>query len=137
MKRYTPKVVSKWIAAVNLIGKARLPKPFPGKAPTRIMLNAIDGKRHFEYIGKPSREIKHAYDTFTMKPVSSMDSSAVYAEFDRKGLITLSLMQLGRLPSRQTNNELWAHYHPEIVVEHLPNWLRYKFKVVGSKYKLA
>lgn len=137
MKRYTPKVVSKWIAAVNLMGKARPPKPFPGKAPTRIMLRVVDGRRHFEYIGKPSREMKRAYDTFAQKPVHSMDSFAVYAEFDRSGLITLSKMSIGGMPVRQTNVELWAHYHPEIMVEHLPNWLRYKFKVVGGKYKLA
>jgi hypothetical protein len=137
MKRYTPKVVSKWIAAVNFMGKSRPPKPFPGKAPTRIMLSAIDGKRFFQYIGKPSREIKRAYDTFAEKPVCSMDSLGVYVEFDRGGLITISKMGAGRIPTRQTNMELWAYYHPEIMVENLPNWLRYKFRVVGSKYKLA
>lgn len=137
MKRYTPKIVSKWIAAANLVSKHRPAKPFPGQAPTRIMLRTIAGKRTFEYIGKPSRDVYRAYVNFCDKPYKGIDFHTVYVEFDRSGIVTFSHLNNGNVPKRSTNMELWAHYHPEIVVENLPNWLRYSYKVVKSTYKLA
>lgn len=136
MKRYTSKVVSKWIAAENFIGKVRKAKPFPGKAPTRIMLSASSGNRSFMYLGKPSREAKRAFDNFVDRPCLP-ESFMMYVEFDRGGIISFTRMQDGRLPHRTTNNILWAHYHQEVMAENLPTWLRFPYVVKDKTYRLA
>jgi hypothetical protein len=137
LKRFTSRVVSKWITAANLIRKVRQPKPFPGKAPTRIMLNAITSKRSFAYIGKPSHTAYVEFTKFINKPVVDDNNYIVYVEFDRGGIITYS--KSGMYPAkRQTNETLWQYYHPDLFAENWPNWLRYPYKVmVDGHYKIV
>jgi hypothetical protein len=138
LKQYTPKLVSKWIKAKNLIGVNRPPKPFPGKAPTRIMLNAIINKKSFSYFGKPSRPILLAFHKFINIPFRMpVRAYNIYAEFDKSGLIVLAKNQVGLLPELKYNEKLWVHYHPEVMVENKPSWLNWPYSIVKGTYKIG
>src|SRR5258708_7899838 len=136
MKRYTTKTVSRWLAAQNFIRKERQPSPFPGKAPTRIMINAIAGKRRFSYLGKPSRQMHDGLLKFCRKPVVNQDFTIYYVEFDKKGIINFGKNSVEWGPTIKTNLALWTHYHLEVKPDVLPTWLNYKHKVVDGKYKI-
>ena len=137
MKRYTPKLISRWILAKNLIPADKLAKPFPGKAPTRIMINAIAGKRIFRYIGKPSLSVLREFYNFSKIPIVNRDYYLVYVEFDKSTIITMTKSRANCIPESKRNVKLWEHYHPEIAVEELPNWLNWPYKVVNGTYKIV
>src|SRR5882762_10184599 len=124
MKRFTTQHVSRWIKKPEDITHARKVRPFPGKAPTRIFLNALAGKRSFMYLGKPSRTMYNKWLKFCKVPIKNIKSVTVYGEFDKGGFIHLDINYVaGYNPGvRKTNVKLWQFYHPEVMPENFPNW---------------
>lgn len=142
MKRFTSIVVSKWIKNMDGIPHARKLRPFPGKTPTRIMLSSVIGSRRLTYLGKPSMTIWKKWVKFSRVPLKGLnldDVVTMYVEFDRGGPIHLSISYVAgwRSPARKTNIKLWQYYHPEVLPEDYPNWLRWPYKVVKNTYKIA
>jgi len=139
MKRFDSKVVSKWIANNTGLIKRMKPKPFPGKAPTRIMLNGVINDKLISYIGKPSRTIYQRFMKLMASPIKQDFDAAffVYVEFDRGGLITYTKGQGDRGPTMKTNDTIWTCYHPDLRVDSFPSWLRYDYKVIGGMYKIV
>src|SRR5882762_3785150 len=95
MKRFTTQLVSRWIKKPEDIIHARKVRPFPGKAPTRIFLSALAGKRSFMYLGKPSRTVYSEWLKFCKVPIKNIDAVTVYGEFDKAGLIHLDMNYVG------------------------------------------
>ncbi len=137
MLKYTPKFVGKWVRAPENVMKPREPKPFPGKAPTRMMISSIVGDERFDYFGKPSLTMWNGLKRMINKPLRDVEAVTLYAEFDRGGVINMTLHKLGEVPISTVNSIIWAKYHPELMWETWPNWLRYKYKVVKGVYKIA
>ncbi len=139
MKRFTSQLISRWVKKPELIPHARKAKPFPGKAPTRIMLNSVIGSRRFYYTGKPSRTLLSAWMKFCKVPIKNKTSCCMYAEFDRSGILHLDIYDTsGWNPGiRKTNIKLWQYYHPEVMPESFPNWLKWPYKVKEHIYKIA
>jgi len=138
MKRFTTQLIAKWIAKPESITHARGVKPFPGKAPTRIYLGAVAGKRNFKYFGKPSRTIYKAWVKFCQVPVKNMAAVTVYGEFDKGGLIHLDMNYVGGWNPgiKKTNLKLWQYYHPEVIAKSFPNWLRWPYIVSKGIYRI-
>jgi hypothetical protein len=141
MKHYTKGDVLKWVT-LNRIAYGRLPRPFPGKTPTRLYVSVawkpMDSKKVYKwsYIGKPNFSILdkinriralHAYTTIYTR------------EFDRGGLISLSRMDeiSSKGTSLKSNPQLWAKYHPHVCVDYYPTWLGLEYKVVDHAYVLG
>jgi len=139
MKRFTTQIVSKWIKKPESITHARGIKPFPGKAPTRIFLSAIAGKRSFMYLGKPSRTMYNEWLKFCKVPVKNVEAITIYGEFDRGGLLHLDMNYAGGWSPgvRKTNVKLWQFYHPEVMAENFPYWLKWPYVVSKGIYRIA
>jgi len=139
MKQFTGQFVSRWVKKPELITHARGAKPFPGKAPTRIVLSAVVGNRRFYYIGKPSRTLFNAYIKFCKVPIKNFESVFIYMEFDKGGAVHLDLCYPGgwNPGTRKTNLKLWQYYHSEVMAENYPNWLKWPYVVKEHVYKIA
>jgi hypothetical protein len=138
MKHFTSQLVSKWIKKPESITHARGAKPFPGKAPTRIYLGAVAGKRSFRYLGKPSQTIYKEWLKFCKVPVKNVEAVSIYGEFDRGGLVHLDINSVGGWNPgvRKTNIKLWQLYHPEVVAEADPTWLKWPYKATKGVYRI-
>lgn len=140
MKRYTPQLISRWTKNPKGISHARNPQPFPGKCPTRIMLNALLGGESYNYIGKPSNAAFKGFRTFINKPIIMnrrkifAQSKYYYIEFDRNGIVLMSHNMNEGMAHKFLNAKLWIYYHPEILADYMPNWVSWPYKRVENSY---
>jgi hypothetical protein len=123
MKRYTPKLVSKWIADKSKITHARNRQPFPGNNPTRILFSFRAGNQRLSYFGKPCKMLHN--QIINVRNFSS-PYEILYVEFDRAGIFH---MYFSTLDCTKTNLKLWEFYHPEVRPETCPNWLKWPYRV--------
>lgn len=98
--------------------KARRPKPFPGRFPTRIVAKVeIGDKVIFSYCGKIAPVPAEAFEAAVNKAAQAARNERkpyrfALAEFDRAGLIAMQTSYYVLYGYAQMNSLLWNYYHP-------------------------
>lgn len=127
MRVYKPHLLNK-PAFISRNGKF-LPKPFPGKAPTRLFIAGTNGNKKFLYHGKPFSTLYQQFQDFSANP-ERMELKCVVVEYDRAGVVFLGrISQAVRENTVTLIDPLWAHYHPQIAHQPILHWLHWPFVV--------
>jgi hypothetical protein len=135
MKRITKESV--WHLTQKDFLARKKARPFPGKAPTRIYLQARRGNHKLEYLGKPSPHVAQQFHKFDRKRSKKNQYWCyTYMEFDKGGLIAHYVTDNFQ-PLHKVHASLWHHYHPDVLAQPEPTWLVYRTVTKDHVYRLA
>ncbi len=136
MRVYTSQLINK--PPFMSRGKEAPPKPFPGKAPTRLFILGTNGNKEFFYRGKPFSALYQQFQDFSANP-ECMQLKCIVIEYDRAGIILSGRVnQITGECHMNLVESLWSYYHPEIAHQPLLHWLHWPFVVNGHhQYLIA